>query len=187
MLGLFLLLKVGFVLVVKRWFAFICCLLAVWRWIDVEIIQKHNEVHILLACLCLSLSRSFTNALFPPILLKPKNLRTKTMEHRKASSSSWLRWRTAPVSSILKVYWAMNTSAVWLMWLFLRGSVDVICCCYTVTKRLIHTNYSSFSLGYHGRNKQTKGMASEIWKWQVQFLVGSPFGALILKTLHRPG
>ena len=29
-------------------------------------------------------------------------------------------------------------------------------------------------------------MASEIWKWRVKFLVSSPFGALIQKTLYRP-
>ena len=50
-----------------------------------------------------------------------------------------------------------------------------------------HANYSSFSLGYDGINKQKKGKGSEIWKWRVKFLVGSPFGALILKTLYRPG
>ena len=54
-------------------------------------------------------------------------------------------------------------------------------------KRLIQTNYRSFSFGYDGRKKQTKGMASEIWKWRVQFLISSPFGALILKTVYRPG
>ena len=53
-------------------------------------------------------------------------------------------------------------------------------------KRLTHINYSSFSLGYDGRNKKTKAMASKIWKRRVQLLVSSPFGALILKTFYRP-
>ena len=53
-------------------------------------------------------------------------------------------------------------------------------------KRLIHTYYNSFYLGYDGRNKKTKAMASKIWKRRVQLLISSPFGALILKTFYRP-